>query len=269
MVWPCEPYAELRKYLEPFRPFLSPKHKFEWSISLNNAFEASKRSIIKAIQTGIEIFDPKRPTCLRPDWSIKGIGYVLLQKHCSCESAKPDCCNNGWRITLAGSRFLLGREERYVPIEGEALAVAWALKHSRFFTLGCDDLTVVTDHKPLTKILGDRMLDEIHNTRLFRLKQRTLPWRFNIIHLPGESNSAADAISRYPTTHDPEAHKLNEQEEAHIFVMKFSMNANLAIPWETVAEQTQLDPDFCALLVFIHDGFPSECPEESDVMRSF
>ena len=46
------------------------------------------------------------------------------------------------------------------------------------------------------------------------------------------------------------------------------MNANLAIPWETVAEQTQLDPDFCALLVFIHDGFPSECPE-SDVMRSF
>ena len=66
-------------------------------------------------------------------------------------------------------------EARYAPIEGEALAVAWALEQTKFFTLGCNDLVVVVDHKPLTKILGDRTLDEIPNPRLFRIKQRTLP----------------------------------------------------------------------------------------------
>ena len=49
------------------------------------------------------------------------------------------------------------------------------------------------------QIFGDRTLDEISNSRLFRLKQRTLPWRFQIVHRPGKANSAADAASRYPS----------------------------------------------------------------------
>ena len=57
---------------------------------------------------------------------------------------------------------------------------------------------MVTDHKPLVKIFGDRTLDEITNTRLFRLKQRTLPWRFDIHYMAGKLNPAADATSRHP-----------------------------------------------------------------------
>ena len=41
------------------------------------------------------------------------------------------------------------------------MGVAWGLEQTKYFTLGCDDLLVVTDHKPLVKILGDRTLDEI------------------------------------------------------------------------------------------------------------
>lgn len=96
-------YAQLRDALKLFRPFLSPKYKFFWSPILDRAFEESKEVIIDAIRKGVEIFYIKRPTCLRPDWSKEGIGYVLLQKHCTCESAMPDCCTEGWRITLAGS----------------------------------------------------------------------------------------------------------------------------------------------------------------------
>ena len=99
---------------------------------------------------------------------------------------------------MAGSRFLSGAETRYAAVEGEALAIAWGLEQTRYFTQGCQDLLVVTDHKPLTKIFGDRTLDEISNTRLFRLKQRTLPWHFRVEHLPGTTNLAADAASRYP-----------------------------------------------------------------------
>ena len=92
-----------------------------------------------------------------------------------------------------------GAEERYAAIENEALAIAWELEQTRYFTQACEDLVVVTDHKQLVKIFGDRTLDEITNSRLFRIKQRTLPWKFNIAHLPGRTNHAADATSRHPS----------------------------------------------------------------------
>ena len=109
-------YAKLRDAMELFRPFLSPKYKFFWSDVLNKAFEESKKHIVDAILEGVEIFDVTKPTCLRPDWSKKGIGYWLLQKHCGCQSELPDCCDNGWRITLAGSRFLKGPEPELCSI---------------------------------------------------------------------------------------------------------------------------------------------------------
>ena len=58
---------------------------------------------------------------------------------------------------------------------------------------------VVTDHKPLGKIFGERALNEIQNTRIFRLKQRTLPWFFGVHYMSATTNLAADAASRYPT----------------------------------------------------------------------
>jgi hypothetical protein len=117
-------YAQLRDVMAPFRPFLSPKVAFMWTPELQRAFEESKNTIVGAIKNGVEIFDIAKPTCLHPDWSMKGIGYFLLQQHCSCSSGLPDCCTDGWHITLAGSRFLTTAEQRYALIEGEALAIA-------------------------------------------------------------------------------------------------------------------------------------------------
>ena len=157
-------YSKLTDLMKPFKPFLSPKTPFLWTEELEHAFEQSKIELIKAIEHCVRIFDPLRKTCLTLDWSKTGIGYWLHQKYCSCSSDTRDCCNTGWRITLAGSRFLKNAEQRYAPIEGEALAIAWSLEDSKFFTLGCDTLIITTDHKPLVKILGDRSLDEISNS---------------------------------------------------------------------------------------------------------
>ena len=75
---------------------------------------------------------------------------------------------------LTGRKFTTGAESRYAPVEGEALAVAWALGKSRHFTLGNDKLIVLVDHKPLLKILGDRELVDIKNPRILNLKQKKL-----------------------------------------------------------------------------------------------
>ena len=174
--------------MEPFRKFLSPKTKFEWSDELNVRFEESKRHIVEAIKNGVKIFDPSKQTALHSDWSKTGIGFWLSQKHCDCPGKSPGCCEDGWHIVLAGSRFLTNAEKNYAPVEGEALGVAWALEQTHYFTMGCDNLVVVVDHRPLVQLLGDKRLDEIHNPRLFRLKQRTLRWRFTVEYHPGRTN---------------------------------------------------------------------------------
>ena len=269
-------YAKLREIMRPFKPFLSPKTPFTWSPDLESAFQTSKLAIVEAIRSGVEIFDPRRRTCLRPDWSKLGIGYFLSQKHCACTSTLPGCCDSGWKITLAGSRFLSPTEQRYAPIEGEALAVAWGLEQSRYFTQGCDDLIVVTDHKPLVKILGDRTLDEISNSRLFRLKQRTLPWYFEVAHLPGKTNTAADATSRHPSPSTyAELASIDMSSEMDYF--ERTMTAAIcrdatsftALSWERIVFETSRDPGMCRLMEAIEEGFPDHCRAADDTVSAF
>ena len=254
-------YAQLRDTMAPFKPFLSPRCKFSWSPELESAFQASKDAIVDAIRHGVEIFDIQRRTCLRPDWSKRGIGYFLLQQHCSCLSGLPDCCPQGWRITLAGSRFLSSAEQRYAAIEGEALALAWGLEQTKYFTQGCDNLIIVTDHKPLVKIFGDRTLDEITNSRLFRLKQRTLPWRFEIQHLPGKCNYAADATSRHPaysSTIDSLSFGSSSipdlAESALMASIRDDTQELSTVSWSLLALETSKDALLSALLRQIQEG---------------
>ena len=77
--------------MRPFRDLLKPDTHFEWTEELNELFEESKRVIADQIEKGVTIFDPAKTTCLATDWSKTGIGFWLLQKHCSCTYIKPFC----------------------------------------------------------------------------------------------------------------------------------------------------------------------------------
>ena len=74
------------------------------------------------------------------------------------------------------------------------LAVTWALHDTRYFSLGCRNLHVQTDHRALVKLLGDRSLDDIDNRRLVNLKAKTMPWSFSIALVPGSAIPAPDAV---------------------------------------------------------------------------
>ena len=175
-------------HMQPFRDLLKPDQPFAWTEHLDHLFKQSK----------IVIIDQSRPTCLATDWSKEGLGYWLVQKHCDCAGVRPFCCKSGWKVVLMSSCFTHGAESRYAPIEGEALAVVDALDKARHFTLGCSDLMVAVDHKPLLKVLGDRALDDIPNPRLRNIKEKSLRYRFRVLHIPGVRNTVADALSRHP-----------------------------------------------------------------------
>ena len=234
----------------PFRQLLQPSTPFHWTPELQQLFEESKRVIVRDIERGVRIFDPSKPTCLATDWSKDGIGFWLLQKHCNCRTSSPFCCHDGWQVTLVGSRFTHAAESRYAPIEGEALAVADALDKARYFVLGCRDLTVAVDHKPLIKLFGDRSLEAIPNNRLRNLKEKTLRYRFRMTHVPGVRNKATDCLSRHPTGL---AEKLILPDDiAHV------RNADdlRSVTWDRVRTATTSDADLQTLMQLIDDGFP-------------
>ena len=83
----------------PFRDLVKLNSKFTWNQSLEDAFKDSKWVIIDLVQNGVAKFDKDRVTCLAPDWSKEGMGFLLLQKHCQCTIEKalsrmlaPDIC---------------------------------------------------------------------------------------------------------------------------------------------------------------------------------
>ena len=142
--------------MSPFREFLKPDKKFHWDEKMEKLFEESKREIVEAVRHGVRLFDPMKKTAITTDWSKTGTGFSLLQKHCNCNGEVPNCCEEGWKLVFAGGQFNTKAESNYSPVEGEALAVVKALRKTRYFILGCEDLIVVTDHKPLIKVIGNR-----------------------------------------------------------------------------------------------------------------
>ena len=100
----------------------------------------------------------------------------------------------------AGSRFTKVSEANYKPTEGESLALAWGLDHSRMFTLGCNNLVISTDHQSLLGIFKDRDLSSIKNPRIQSFKEDTLAWCFTVTYNPGKWHKGPDAVSREPST---------------------------------------------------------------------
>ena len=153
------------------------------------------------------------------------------------------------------------------------LAIAWALEQTKYFTLGCDNLLIVTDHKPLTKLFGDKTLDEISNPRLFRLKQRTLLWKFEIEHMPGAENYFSDATSRHPagnldTVDDKDEDNIDNMDQSLAAIYKPTIDAIRATTWEMVKAETTTDLVLSKLIVLIQNGFPSRRQElESELQQ--
>jgi hypothetical protein len=75
---------------------------------------------------------------------------------------------------LEGGHFCNQVEQNYSPIEGKATAVARGLHDTKYYTMGCKQLYVATDHKSLVCVLGDQSLDDVENPRLARIKEKTL-----------------------------------------------------------------------------------------------
>ena len=215
LVSQVSPYYATQPELQPFRDLLKKNSVFYWDEILQKLFEETKNRIADKVLEGITLFEVGRWTGVMTDWCKQGLGYMLVQKYCACEEITPVCCAGGWRVCMVGSRFTSSAEHNYAPVEGELLGVADALHRTRYYTQGCEKLVVGVDHKPLLGILNDRPLEKIENARLLRLKEKTLGWRFQVVHIPGSKNGGPDALSRAVPGVTGQQVCLLDHDEAH------------------------------------------------------
>ena len=156
------PFLATAPVMAPFRDLLKPSNatgkKVYWDSELQQLFESTKSDISELAFRGLTYYDTNRRTAVITDWSKKGIGFVIMQKHCNCvndinEQSILNCCKQGWRLAFCNSRHLDKNEHQF---EGEAVAVYWTLKKARLFLLGCPHFEVIVDHNLLLKIFGDK-----------------------------------------------------------------------------------------------------------------
>ena len=275
------PYYAVQPHLHPFRELLKKGSKWYWDKNLQRLFEEAKAQIADNIVEGITRFDLGRWTAVMTDWSKVGMGFIMSQKYCSCQSITPLCCTGGWKVCMVGSSFTSPAESNYAPIEGECLGVANALKKIRYYTQGCEKLIVGVDHKPLLGVLNDKSLESIDNPRLMKLKEKTLGWRFQIIHIPGRKLGAPDAFSRSPVAinsisleeddetptckevrqaffgyircHDPEAAPDYDLDVSGNVIASMQVGVS-SVTWEMVTNVLHYDKEYAELARWIDAG---------------
>ena len=114
------------------------------------------------------------------DASGRGIGGVLQVQR-----------EGEWCPAAYFSRQLRGAEHRYSATELEALALTETIRHFSYHLYG-RTFTAFTDHKPLEQLTKSTSL----NPRLARMAFKLQDWMVDIIYLPREENTLADALSR-------------------------------------------------------------------------
>ncbi|XP_037915018.1 uncharacterized protein K02A2.6-like [Hermetia illucens] len=177
------------------------KSQWRWSIKERKQFDNVRHMIASARH--LTPYDHTKPLYLATDASDVGLGAVLYHQ---------DEANNELPIAYA-SRKLNEAEQKYATIDKEALAIFFAVKKFDPYLRGTK-FTLITDHKPLQHLLGDkRNLQKIVNNRLTRWALMLGAYNYDIQYRQGKYNILADCLSRLPNAHEAiseEAQKIHK-----------------------------------------------------------
>ena len=157
--------------------------RLDWTNEHQSHFDAIKQLVTTAPILRTIDYDSEDPIWLMADASDLGIGAVLLQGP-AWKEARPIAFE---------SRQYTPAEQNYPTHEKELLAIVHALKKWRADLLGVR-VHVKTDHDTLVRFFGQRDLSR----RQARWSETLADYDIEIEYVPGEANSAADAMSRHP-----------------------------------------------------------------------
>ena len=163
-------------------------------------------------------WDSDRENRVTTDASGIGIGATLEQK---VEGV-------GWAPVSFWSRKLAVAETRYSVTDQEWLAVVEAVTRQWRHWLKGRKFVLRTDHGPLIQILTKK--GEEFSNRQTRWLEKLNDFTFEVMHLPGTDNKAADALSR---AHVVSALEIGEEASQHQLR-----------GWKELQEAAEVDPEY-------------------------
>ena len=162
-------------------------------------------------------FDKDKETFVVVDTSPVGVSAILSQKPKYGDT-------NNQQIVAYASQALTETEKKYSQTKKEVLAIVWAVEHFHLFLFG-SEFTLITDHKPLEIIYGQRTAKT--SARIERWILRLQPYAFKIMYKSG-ANNPADYLSRHPT-HESKRKQEKMTEQYINFVTQNSVSKAMTL----------------------------------------
>jgi transposase InsO family protein len=178
--------AELNNYLHNAKK--RDKTVIQWTDRANGAFEKCKESLKSAVTLSHPLPDTK--LALMTDASEVSLGGVLQQK-----------IGDVWQPLGYFSRKLSDAQKKYSAYDRELLGIYAAVRHFRNLLEG-RDLSIYTDHKPLTFVFTKVHTDK-ESPRRVRYLSYISEFTTDIQHISGQQNVVADTLSRIEAIYCP------------------------------------------------------------------
>lgn len=236
---------DLASVLGPLNNLLRRDVRWKWSKECVWAMTKVKESLVSS--RVLAHYDPKLPISLATDASAYGLGAVI--SHITPQGEE--------KPVAFASRTLTPAERNYSQLEKEALSIVFGVKKFHQFLYG-RRFTLITDHKPLTTILGPKSgIPTLAAARLQRWAILLSAYSFDIGFRGTKLHANADGLSRLPL---PTGGQETAADVASMFnVVQMS---SLPLTHLQLKAATRCDPLISKAMEYTKVGWPSSVEEE-------
>ena len=235
----------LSSLLHPLNKLLCKDTPWKWSQECTDTFSQAKEKIVSP--NVLVHYDPSLPIRLAGDASAYGIGAVI--SHVMKDGKE--------RPIAFASRTLLPSEQNYAQLEKEALSLIFGVSKFHTYLYG-RHFTLVTDHKPLTVILGPKKgIPPMAAARLQRWAVCLSAYSYDIKFKPTAQHCNADGLSRLPLHSVCSETSLSEPSVFNIHQLD-----SLPVTAVQLAAATRTDPVLSQVYSYTLKGWPAKVGDE-------
>ena len=153
------------------------------------------------------------------------------------------------------SRTLTSAEKNYAQLEKEALSLVFGVKKFHQYLYG-RKFTLITDHKPLTTILGPKTgIPSLAAARLQRWAILLSAYDYVIQYKSTNDHCNADSLSRLPL---PSA---DQPSGLEVSIFNIGQVQALPVTFRDIQTATRQDKILGKVFTYVQNGWPTQVPE--------
>ena len=234
----------LASLLHPLYELLKAEQKLVWSKECEEVFTQAKSQLVEV--PVLVHYNPKYPIRLAGDASSYGVGAVLSHMF-----------RDGSEHPIAfASRTLTPHEKNYPQVEKEALSLVFGIRQFHKYVYG-RKFTLVTDHQPLTAILGPKAgIPTLAAARPQRWALLLSAYSYFLEFRPTKAHANADGLSRLPLDHEKTLLELSVDRAFSVAQIQW-----LPVSASTVKNATQRHPLLSRVYRYTNTGWPDNIPD--------